>query len=158
MPFNETNLRKRFNSLRKAARWRWKDIDEITGRKNARSNIAKRVPAWSHLAIHLHEEYAVILRQHIIALVALHLGPEWSLKQLSYGRLYFIRDKSTIKDFAGINLEFYDGGFKLTSDHLAIYELTKQLSPLYPSIGTIIPEEGGFSLDVPIIIGKIDFT
>jgi hypothetical protein len=73
-------------------------------------------------------------------------------KEAPYGRLYFIRDKSTTKDVTGINLEFYDGGFKLTSDNSAIYELTKQLSPLYPSIGTIISEEDSFSLDVPIIL------
>jgi hypothetical protein len=83
-------LRKRFDQLRSAFQWSWKDIDSITGRKNARTNIAKRVPAWSILAIHAHEVYEVLLRHHIVELIGLYLGDEFKATKLSGGVINFI--------------------------------------------------------------------
>lgn len=151
MDLNKGSLRERFDAMRRAMRWSWKDIDMLTGRKNARTNIAKRVPVWSTLAIHAHEGYEVLLRHHIVSLLSLHLGQSWSLKKLSYGQLYFIHDGSRGKKVAGIDLDFYDGGFILSSDSSILYELAEKLKSLYPAMGHIVSDGEKFTLDVPIV-------
>jgi hypothetical protein len=76
-------LHERFKALREAMTWSWADVDRITGRKNARTNITKRVPAWAHLAIEAHETYEPRLQLHVIDAINQRLGDEWPLNAYS---------------------------------------------------------------------------
>jgi hypothetical protein len=103
-------LHERFKALREAMTWSWADVDRITGRKNARTNITKRVPAWAHLAIEAHETYEPRLQLHVIDAI------------------------NQTEDSPGnsIELTFAPGSFILSSKRLRLEGLIEQLASLYP--------------------------
>lgn len=145
-------LRQRFNRLRAAMQWSWKDIDAITGRKNARTNIAKRVPAWSMLAIHAHEAYEVILRHHLIELIGLYLGDEFRATKLSGGAINFIGVTSRENKVESVLLVFQNSSFKLISDNSRIYELSEQLKSLHPVQSDIVKSKQDGEYELIILI------
>lgn len=122
-------LHERFKALREAMTWSWADVDRITGRKNARTNITKRVPAWAHLAIKAHETYEPRLQLHVIDAINQRLGDEWLLKQESSVAIVF-----QTKDSPGnsIELTFAPGSFTLSSKGPRFEGLLEQLASLYP--------------------------
>jgi hypothetical protein len=130
-------LHKRFKALREATTWSWADVDRITGRKNARTNITKRVPAWAHLAIEAHETYEPRLQLHVIDAINQRLGDEWLLKQEPSGAIVFQTEDSPSNS---IELTFAPGSFILSSKNLRLEGLLKQLATLYPYS---VPETSG---------------
>jgi hypothetical protein len=122
-------LHERFKALREALNWSWADVDRITGRKNSRTNITKRVPAWAHLAIEAHETYEARLQLHVIDAINQRLGDEWPLKQTSSGGILFQRDSDPD---ASIELTFAPGTFTLSSKSPRLEGLLEQLAALYP--------------------------
>jgi hypothetical protein len=140
-------MRDRFNAMRTAMRWSWKDIDTITGRKNASTNIAKRVPAWSHLAIEVHEGYQALLQLHLVEIIRLRLGREWKFNRLSGGAIMFISDvRMQNEEFPWIELSFGPGDFQMTGNTSRLIELVEQLKQLHPRIEKIsdVSEEYAF--------------
>jgi hypothetical protein len=122
-------LHERFKALREAMTWSWADVDRITGRKNARTNITKRVPAWAHLAIEAHETYEPRLQLHVIDAINQRLGDEWLLKQESLEAIVFQTEDNPNNS---IELTFAPGSFILSSKSLRLEGLMEQLSSLYP--------------------------
>lgn len=145
------SLRQRFDRLRSSMGWSWKDIDFITGRKNARTNIAKRVPAWSILAIHAHESHAVLLRHYIIEVIRLHLGSNWNSSHLSGGSIAFHgTPKGKVESLI---IEFKPTSFTMTSSSSKIYEVTEKLKSLHPTQGDIFQnEDGDYEVEIPILL------
>lgn len=122
-------LHERFKALREAMTWSWADVDRITGRKNARTNITKRVPAWAHLAIEAHETYEPRLQLHVIDAINQRLGDEWQLTQEGLGTIvYWSATNSDNK----ITLAFAPGAFNLSSKGQRLEGLVEQLASLYP--------------------------
>jgi hypothetical protein len=122
-------LHERFKALREAMTWSWADVDRITGRKNARTNITKRVPAWAHLAIEAHETYEPRLQLHVIDAINQRLGDKWLLKQEPSGAIIFQTEDSPGNS---IELTFAPGSFILSSKRLRLEGLLEQLASLYP--------------------------
>lgn len=122
-------IRQRFDTLRKAMNWAWTDVDRITGRKNAATNITKRVPAWAHLAIEAHETYEPRLQLHVIDAINQRLGDKWLLKQEPLGAVIFQTEGSP---GSSIELTFAPGSFILSSKSLRLEGLLEQLASLYP--------------------------
>lgn len=123
-------LHERFKALREAMSWSWEDVDRITGRKNARTNITKRVPAWAHLAIEAHETYEPRLRLHVIDAINQRLGDEWLLTQEPSGTILYT--SKTAPD-TNIKLTFAPGTFTLRSKAPRLEGLIEQLAALYPN-------------------------
>ncbi|SEQ61423.1 hypothetical protein [Neolewinella agarilytica] len=130
-------IRDRFDTLRKAMNWAWSDIDRITGRKNAATNITKRVPAWAHLAIEAHETYEPRLQLHVIDAINQRLGDEWLLKQEPSGAIAY-QSNGDFND--EINLTFAPGAFILSGKGPRLEGLMEQLESLYPYS---VPETSG---------------
>jgi hypothetical protein len=122
-------LHERFKALREAMTWSWADVDRITGRKNARTNITKRVPAWAHLAIEAHETYEPRLQLHVIDAINQRLGDEWLLKQEPSGAIVYQSDTDSDNS---INLIFAPGTFILSGKGPRLEGLLEQLGSLYP--------------------------
>lgn len=122
-------LHERFKALREAMTWSWADVDRITGRKNARTNITKRVPAWAHLAIEAHETYEPRLQLHVIDAINQRLGDEWILTQEQSGRIVYMSDTTPGNN---INLTFAPGAFILSGKGPRLEGLMEQLASLYP--------------------------
>jgi hypothetical protein len=122
-------IRQRFDTFRKAMNWAWTDIDRITGRKNAATNITKRVPAWAHLAIEAHEAYEPRLQLHVIDAINQRLGDEWLLIQEPSGTIAYQKENAPENS---IDLTFAPGAFILGSKGLRLEGLIEQLASLYP--------------------------
>jgi hypothetical protein len=122
-------IRQRFDTFRKAMNWAWTDIDRITGRKNAATNITKRVPAWAHLAIEAHEAYEPRLQLHVIDAINQRLGDEWLLIQEPSRTILFQRNSDPD---TSIELIFAPGTFTLSSKGPRLEGLLEQLAALYP--------------------------
>jgi hypothetical protein len=106
--------------------WSWADVDRITGRKNARTNITKRVPAWAHLA---HETYEPRLQLHVIDAINQRLGDEWQMRQEPSGGIVYQSDANSDNS---INLTFAPGAFILGGKGPRLEGLMEQLESLYP--------------------------
>jgi hypothetical protein len=134
-------------------RWSWKDIDLITGRKNARTNIAKRVPAWSILAIHTQESYAVLLRHHLIEIVRLYLGSNWHPSKLSGGSVAFHGSRTESENIESLIVDFKVASFIIISSSSNIYEVAEKLKSLYPIQGDIFKNhDGEYEVEIPILL------
>lgn len=136
-------IRQRFDTLRKAMNWSWADIDRITGRKNAATNITKRVPAWAHLAIEAHEAYEPRLQLHIIDSINQRLGDEWQLTPTSTGTTIF---QSLSRPEDQIELSFAPASFRLHGKARRLEGLVEQLAALYPYHDQATPDSFTFSL------------
>lgn len=88
-------LKQRFNTFRKVMGWTWKNIETMTGRKHARTNISKRIPAWAMLGIHAHERYQVQLFIHLIQVFKYALGPSWIMTPLSHQSMLYLSSENT---------------------------------------------------------------
>lgn len=130
-------LHERFKALREAMTWSWADVDRITGRKNARTNITKRVPAWAHLAIEAHETYEPRLQLHVVDAINQRLGDEWQMRQEPSGGIVY---QSVTNPDNSINLTFAPGAFTLSGKGLRLEGLMEQLESLYPYS---VPETSG---------------
>ncbi len=131
------SIRQRFDTFRKAMNWTWTDIDRITGRKNAATNITKRVPAWAHLAIEAHETYEPRLQLHVIDAINQRLGDEWILTEEPSGKIVYQSDSDSNNN---INLTFAPGAFILSGKGPRLEGLIEQLESLYPYS---VPETSG---------------
>ena len=136
-------IRQRFDTLRKAMNWAWADIDRITGRKNAATNITKRVPAWAHLAIETHETYEPRLQLHVIDSINQRLGDEWQLTPTSTGTIIF---QPLDRPEDQIELSFTPASFSLQSKARRLEGLVEQLAALYPYHDQATPDNFTFSL------------
>jgi hypothetical protein len=146
------SIRERFDQLRQAMRWSWKDVDEITGRKNTCSNIAKRVPAWSKLAIDVYESYETLLRRHLLEIITLRLGRNWESTMLSGGAVMFVGDEKTQSgELVWMELSFSPGEVFILGNTSQLHELAEQLSQLYPAIENVTAHEENYTVRIPIV-------
>lgn len=151
--------RSRFNNFRKAMRWTWKNIESITGRKHGRTNAARKVPAWSLLALKANERYVAVIQQHLMQLMRSYLGQEWICHTTDTG-FHFTKSDNTSQW-----LDFYyphalyqsdgflvmDAGFIIESNTTKIYEVAQQLSLLYTETEVIGPDaEGEFKITMAL--------
>jgi hypothetical protein len=152
MKLEKLTIRERFDRLRQAMRWSWKDIDTITGRKNSCSNIAKRVPAWSKLAITVHESYETLLHSHLLEIIALRLGRNWKSTILSGGVVMFIgQERAPDGELEWMDLSFNPGEALMTGNTSQLSELVEQLRRLYPAIEDVIVQEEKFTVCIPFL-------
>ena len=121
-------LKQRFNNFRKAMQWTWKDIDTLTGRKHARTNISKRVPAWAMLGIHAHERYQDQLFVHLIQVLKFALGSIWRMSLLSDNTVLYM---SSENPSLWVDLKQNEIGFRLRSNSTTVWGLKSMLATLY---------------------------
>ena len=153
MTYDEILLRRRFDALRKAMGWSWKDIDAITGRKNARTNITKKVPAWSRLAIWTHEAYKLTIQHHVVTIIALYLGEQWELKKLDHSFFFITKQPVPAKGVEGMDVHFVEGSFVLTSENKTLLmNLAEKLRDLYPHSTPVAKEDEFYSINVRMSI------
>lgn len=152
MKLENLTIRERFDRLRQAMRWSWKDIDAIAGRKNSCSNIAKRVPAWSKLAITVHESYETILHSHLLEIITLRLGRDWKSTMLSGGVVMFVgQERSEDGELVWMDIRFNPGEAIVTGNTSRLYELVEQLRQLYPAVEDVTTQEGDFTVRIPVV-------
>ena len=146
-----STLRSRFNHLRQALHWSWADIDRITGRKQSRTNISKRVPAWAHLAIVAHESYRRLLERQIADAVHQRLGPDtWTVHYTTNGDTFFINSAPDAPSpVPWANLAFTPTTFTINAPAAVLQQLAPLLPPLYSPTPPVAADEG-FTITVPI--------
>lgn len=123
-------MRQRFDNLRRAMNWSWEDINRLTGRKSAQTNISKRVPAWAHLAIETNEVYLRRLELHLIDAIAQRLGPSWTINVDHPDQTQFI---SQAGPDSPLILTITNDHFTLSGNHDRLPILAEQLASLYPN-------------------------
>ena len=131
--------RARFNHFRKAMRWTWKNIEAITNLKHARTNLSRKVPAWTLLAVEANERYVSVIQTHLMQLLHTYLGREWSCQATGVG-FRFVRYNETAQwlEFIYPNTIYQtegflvmDASFIIESNTVKIHEVVQHLGLLY---------------------------